>query len=68
LRVNPRRGICVWSSVADMVVAVNLRACAEGVAEAAVDRGTRSHLTRARTGKLPTSRVRILSPFSETCD
>ena len=40
LRVNPRRGICVWSSVADMVVAVNLRACAEGVAEAAVDRGT----------------------------
>jgi hypothetical protein len=35
-----------------MVVAVNLRACAEGVAEAAVDRGTRSHLTRARTGKL----------------
>ena len=48
LRVNPRRGICVWSSVADMVVAVNLRACAEGVAEAAVDRGTRSHLTRAR--------------------
>ena len=52
LRVNPRRGICVWSSVADMVVAVNLRACAEGVAEAAVDRGTRSHLTRARRGKL----------------
>lgn len=57
LRVNPRRGICVWSSVADMVVAVNLRACAEGVAEAAVDRGRRVHLTRARTGKLPSSNL-----------
>ena len=43
LRVNPRRGICVWSSVADMVVAVNLRACAGGVAEAAVEAVQRPH-------------------------